>query len=140
MKKDIYLIIHCCNSIKINKKDILLLEEEQTMYMVDATELKSSFKTYAGMVSRGEVVAIKRPKKEGNLVLIREEEYQTNQRILAYFMKLYQYRDLEHVKTCMDNMKYYSDEFIHAFGSLEMGDLERPEQPTLSEDSFREAL
>ncbi|MCQ2521105.1 MAG: hypothetical protein MJ105_01885 [Lachnospiraceae bacterium] len=108
--------------------------------MVDATELKTNFKRYAGIASSGDAVLIKRPKKESNLILINESSYNQWQRIMAYLMKLQGFTSLEEVLKQEETKTYYSEDFINAFGSLDEDDLVRPPQLGFEYDCKREEL
>lgn len=112
------------------------------MVQVAATELKSNFKVYAGQAAKGEVVVIKRPKKEKNLIMIDEDCYIKSRRLLEYFARLSGYKDAEEMieKEEMITQVKYSNEFMSLFGSLNEDDLIRPNQGTFADDVKREEL
>lgn len=94
------------------------------MTAVLATELKQNFKVYAGMAASGEVVKIKRPHKEGDLIMISEREYNQYKRVLAYFARVNGYKDVE--------------ELMSLFGCLKEEPLEIPEDIPAKVDEWKE--
>lgn len=58
------------------------------MDAIAATDLKSNFKFYADKVSGGDVVLVKRPKNEPNLILITESRFSHMEEMLAYYKKI----------------------------------------------------
>ena len=112
------------------------------MITVAATELKANFKKYAGLASRGNVVFIKRPHKENNLVLVDESQYKQRERILTYFAKLNGYENIDEMCKNENDIigTEYSIDFMNLFGSIEESDLERPEQGDFNMDCRREML
>jgi len=58
------------------------------MTAVAATELKTNFKVYAGKVSKGETVLVKRPKDEPNIIMMSENEYESLKRAMIYYEKM----------------------------------------------------
>lgn len=58
------------------------------MTAVAATELKKQFKVYAGKVSQGETILVKRPKDEPNIIMISEQEYDAMKRAVSYYSKM----------------------------------------------------
>lgn len=60
------------------------------MTAITATEFKSNFKHFGNIVSMGEHLLIKRPKKEVNLIVINENEYKEMNRLVSYYKALYE--------------------------------------------------
>ena len=58
------------------------------MTAVAVTELKNNFKLYAGKASEGEIVLVKRPKDEPDIIMMSENEYESMKRIMVYYSKL----------------------------------------------------
>lgn len=58
------------------------------MTAVAATELKNNFKVYAGKVSQGEKILVKRPKDEPNIIMMSENEYESMRRAMIYYTKM----------------------------------------------------
>ena len=58
------------------------------MTAVAVTELKNNFKIYAGKVSQGETVLVKRPKDEPNIIMMSENEYESMRRAMLYYTKM----------------------------------------------------
>lgn len=54
------------------------------MTAIPAIELKNNFKEYAGLAASGEIISIKRPKDEPDLILLSQKEYEQILRLSEY--------------------------------------------------------
>jgi len=114
------------------------------MTSVLATELKQNFKVYAGKAASGEVVKILRPKKEDDLILMSEHEFNLYRRILMYYAKLNKYGSVEELlESDLDKQNeksFYDEEFLSLFGCLKDEEFEVPEDLSWDLDVKREEL
>lgn len=112
------------------------------MTTVLATDLKKNFKVYAGKAAAGDVVKIKRPKKEDDLILLSEHEYNQYRRVLMYLAMLKGYKDVDElINSDLDESQekaYYDEEFLSLFGCLKDEDFEAPEAISWEHDAPRE--
>lgn len=113
------------------------------MTAVLATELKQNFKVYAGLAASGEVVKIKRPKKEDDLILMSEREYNQYKRVLMYFALANGYKDVDelvemNLRNNEEETLGNDEEFMSLFGCLKDEPLEIPEDKPAKVDEWKE--
>ena len=95
------------------------------------------------MAASGEVVKIKRPHKEGDLIMISEREYNQYKRVLAYFARVNGYKDVEelvemNLRKNEEETLGNDEEFMSLFGCLKEEPLEIPEDIPAKVDEWKE--